>query len=388
MAQIYIDSQILGGAVMALEDRSPGNWSRWNIESILTSTAALISTPELRISPSARHQGQILRAYAGTPGNHAILSEGLSGTIRPYQPDNEVTLRSAKTVSEWARRNPKLLAKCLETLKDDASYEAWIDYEANSGWRTATLIINGIFDERFLSPIATTLNISDSEARQILVSSRQPDQVEQWIKRSYVGADKELAKEMFSIGALLRGRFQDRVAELSGTGIISHPLREQVLKKINQDRAVELGLSNSLDYLAKIIVAASLTEHKGENRIKLWTENVSRVRQRLVDDNSVALPTAQISDNHALDAAVNAAQACEIRAHSKQLEALVHHATGLGVGALTSFTLSPWLFPVGLYASDLALKGLKEHVLPSNFARSQRRLRKLAISVPGRLKRN
>ena len=388
MSEIYIDSQIIGGAVMALEESAPEDWSQWNTESILTSTAALISAPELRISPSARRQTQLLRPYAGTPGNHAVLSEGLAGTIEAYQPDNSTTLRAAKTVAEWSRRNPSTLADCLTGLKGDASYEAWIDYESNSGWRTATVIINGIIDEQFLVPIANALNISELEAKNVLKRSRDPALVEEWLNRKYNGSDKEIAKEMFSLGALLRGRFQDRVAELSGTGIISHPLRERVLKKINQDRSVELGVSNSLDYLAKIIVAASLQETSPERRIKLWTENVRKVRRRIVESTAISLPTATIADGDALEAAVRAAQSCEVRAHSKRLEKVVHHTTNLGVGALASFTLTPWLFPIGMYASEYALKGLKEHVLPANFARSKKRLTKLAISMPGRLKRN
>lgn len=388
MSEIYIDSQIIGGAVMALEESSPENWSHWNTELILTSTAALICAPELRISPSARSQSQLLRPYAGTPGNHAILSEGLSGTIKPYQPDHQTTARAAKTVAEWSRRNPQMISQCLQDLKGDPSYKSWIDYKSNSGWRTATVIINGIVDEQFLLPIANALNISLRDARDVLVRSRNSSIVGEWVSRNYAGGDKEIAKEMFSVGALVRGRFQDRVAELSGTGIISHPLRERVIKKVNGDRAVELGVSNSLDYLAKIIIAASLTETSTANRISLWTENVNKVRRQIIDNSSVSLPAEMIGDNHALQAAVRVAQYCEIRAHSKLLESVVHHATSLGVGALTSFTLSPWLFPVGMYASDFVLKGLKEQVLPTNFARSQRRLSGLAISIPGRLKRN
>jgi hypothetical protein len=388
MSEIYIDSQIIGGAVMALEESSPENWSHWNTESILTSTAALICASELRISPSARSQSQLLRPYAGTPGNHAILSEGLTGTIQAYQPDYTTTVRAAKTVAEWSRRNPQTIFQCLQDLKGDPSYGAWIDYEANSGWRTATVIINGIVDEQFLIPIANALNVSIGDARNVLVRSRNPAIVREWISRNYVGTDKEIAKEMFSVGALLRGRFQDRVAELTGTGIISHPLRERVLKKVNEERAVEIGVSNSIDYLAKIVIAASLTETRAENRISLWIENVNKVRREIVDNNSVTLPAATIGDNHALQAAVRVAQYCEIRAHSKLLESVVHHATSFGVGALTSFTLSPWLFPVGMYASDFALKGLKEQILPTNFARSKKRLSRLAISIPGRLKRN
>lgn len=373
---------------MALEENTPDGWSQWNTESILTSTAALISAPELKISPSARRQTQLLRPYAGAPGNHAILSEGLAGAIEAYQPDNSITLRAAKTVAEWSKRNPTMLADCLAGLKGDTSYETWIDYESNSGWRTATVIINGIIDEHFLIPIANALNISELEARNVLRRSRDPALVEEWLNRRYTGSDKEIAKEMFSLGALLRGRFQDRVAELSRTGIISHPLRERVLKKIKQDRSVELGMSNSLDYLAKIIVAASLQETTSESRIKLWTENVRKVRRRIVESNAVTLPSATIADGDALEAAVRAAQACEIRAHSKRIEKIVHHSTNLGVGALTSFTLTPWLFPIGMYASEFALKGLKERALPSNFARSKRRLTKLAIGIPGRLKRS
>jgi len=382
----FIDSQTLGGAVRALESGTPAAWSLWNTQSILTSTCVLISVPELRISPSARlHRGN-LQAYAGTSGNHGIIGTELASAIEAYAPDSAVTASASATVRKWALRHSGQIANTYRELADEPEYQAWIDYEASLGWKTATLIINGVIDESFVAPVARILGLAEQEVRSVLLRSRNQEVVAAWMAPHYVGEDKELAKQMFTVGALLRGRYHDRVAECSGTNIIHHPIRDIILKPINSPDSQVYSSSNALEYLSKILIAASLVERSEEARIRLWCRNVVLVRDRLIHARTITVPHEDIADDAALKAAVRAAQDCEIHAHSTLLDRVVHHAVGLGAGAATSLLLDPWLFPVAYAATEAALNTVERSVVPALWSRSSARLSKLARSVPGRLR--
>lgn len=386
MTATYIDSQTLGGVVVALESTDPASWSTWTTQSILTSTCVLMSVPELRISPSARPQKETLQAYVGTPGYHGIIGAELVGTIKAYTPDFSVTQKARRTVTRWARENHALIRKRYEQVLLNESYDAWMHYETTEGWLTATQIINGVLDEVFIVPVARVLGLSEAEVRAVVVRSRDPNAVAKWLSNTYSGMDKELAKRIFTVGALLRGRYQDRVAESHGTSIIHHPIRDYIVKDLPSAQTHVFGSSNSLEYLARIVVAASLSESNPEERIRTWAQNVKAVRKCVVDLREVLVPDDDLPDETALKIAVKAAQSCDIRAHPKILDKVIYHVLGLGAGAATSFLLHPWMFPVGFYASEIALGGVQDHLVPKLWDRSKTRLSQLAKSIPGRVR--
>ena len=346
-----------------------------------------MAVPELRISPSARaHEGE-LHAYLGTPGNYGIIGNELIGTIRPYCPDPLLTEKASDSVARWARQNYKNIANKLKELEDSKDYISWINYESSKGWPTSTVIINGIIDQKFVTPISLALGVDSKEINRILNDSRKTEIVSEWIKPSYKGHDKEIAKKMFSAGALIRGRYQDRVAELSNVSIIHHPMRDAVLKCLKVSDANKFSASITLEYLAKIVVAASMSEGTEQSKIRLWAENVKKIRGSLLSSKTFSIPKEEISDEAALKVALAIAQDCGIRAHSKRLEQIFYRSLGLGAAAATSFMLHPWMFPIAYGATEATLKIAKSYVGPERIATSDWRLSRLARSIPGRLRR-
>ena len=385
LTQTYIDSQTLGEAVRALDAGNPIYWSRWNAESVLTATCVLISVPELRISPSARFQEGGIGPFDGTLGIHGIMASELSTAIKPYIPDSQAVAEASRTVRKWAADNPAKIAHCLQLLEGSPDYQAWIDYESSRGWLAATRIINGIVDEAFLTPIARATSISQTDAMAVLNRSRDDRILGDWLRPTYQGEDKEMAKIMFSAGALIRGRYHDRVAEKSGTSIIHHPMRDAILKPIKSVDGVSFSSSNALEYLGKIIIASSLTEVSAQMRVQKWCQDIKLVRDSLIWSKSSTIPSEDVSDELALKTAVRAAQDAGVRANSRKIEQIIHHAVGLGAGAATSFLLSPWMFPVGYVASEVALRTIEDKVFPMSWGQSAFRLNRLARSIPGRL---
>ena len=380
----YIDNQTIDGVIVALDLGDPSRWSSWVFETTVRSTCVLIGLDAIRISPPTLRGAQKVQTYVGMPGHYGVIGSVLASIIEPYYPDTALTGGATTTVLRWAQDNPTRVRTAFEQLQRLENYESWLDYEVEHGWTTTSAMFNGLVDERFLGAISKASGIKIDELRRILDLSRRSDTVERWSLSNYRGHDKELAKTLFVIGALLRGRHYDRVCELLGSSVIHHPFRHSILKPLQRADTESFRASNTLEYLSKILLAASMKERSTSNRIRAWGEGVTILRRAILVDQSVIIPCDDIGDENALRFAIRAAQDSGIRAHSKTIDRVLEQAVGIGLGAASSFLLHPWLFPIGYYGGKLIDKGI-EKLISQSWSRSEWRLRRLAFTIPGRL---
>ena len=383
----YIDNQTLAGVVIALDFGNPSKWSSWVVETALISTALLISVDDIRVSPTAQSQNAAVGAYVGVAGHYETIGKSLIGTIRHYKPEKDITLQAAKTVSKWAHQNQTTIQCAHDLLIKDNNYGSWIDYEIKNGWTTASIILNGLVEENFISPIAAAANIPLDNAKFVLKQSRDIKKIIEWSRANYRGEDKKIAEILFSMGALIRGRYHDRVAQLFGSSIMHHPLRENLLKRLPTRGAKTYHGTNCLEYLSKIVIASALTQSKTSDKIVVWADNISTLRKAIIHSKTINLPEDDIATDHALRLAIRIAQDCNIQTHSKIIDLVIEHSLGLGLGAGSSFLLSPWAFAPVYVGTIAAQKTVQKNLIPKQIFRSEWRLSHLASSIPGRLKR-
>jgi hypothetical protein len=384
LTHTYIDNQTIDGVIVALDLADPHRWSGWALETAVRTTCILLALDRVRISPPSSRGGQKVQSYVGMPGNYGVIGSVLASIIEPYYPDVSTTRAATGTVLRWAEDNPARVADAFHQLQQQANYIGWLDYEVEHGWTTTSAMFNGLVDERFLGVVSKSSGIDLGELHTILELSRRHDIVQRWSQPGYRGQDKETAKTLFVVGALLRGRHYDRVCELTGSSVIHHPFRESILKPLKRADTEPFRASNTLEYLSKIVLAASMKQRSTADRIRAWGEGVAVLRRAILDEERVIIPPDDIVDENALRFAIRAAQDAGIRAHSKILDRVLEQAIGLALGAASSFLLHPWLFPVGYYGGRLIDQGI-ENLISRSWSRSEWRLRRLAYAIPGRL---
>jgi hypothetical protein len=149
--------------------------------------------------------------------------------------------------------------------------------------------------------------------------------------------------------------------------------------------ALEFLLSNTEQYLTKIIFASALVEPKLEAKISVWAENIQKVRSAVVLGR-IDLRQKNM-DSIALELAIDAAKRSDIRVHPRYMETVLDAAVSLGISAFTSFSLAPWFVTlpvtIGEFIVSRRLK-IVEHTARRLFL-SEKHLRDLATSEPGRV---
>jgi hypothetical protein len=383
--EIYIDSQTLGEVIRALDTSRPTDWTYWNAQAIVMATSQLISVRDILISPSARLNQSELGPFPGASGSYGTLARMFSSTVKTYTPSMSSVTSAGMSTRRWAERNTEKLKLVLQQVEGDQSYETWIDHESTKGWETAFRVINGVVDKDFLSPISKVIDVSNSASLRILERSQNPSILSDWCDPRYTGEDKEIAKRMFTIGALIRGRYHDRVAELDERSIIHHPLRAHVLKRIAQSSSVKICETNTVKMLSRILIGSALLEKNQEARVIRWCSNVCSVRDALHFHKDESLPIEDLSDRGAEQRAFEIARRAGVSTTSTHLDSALRLSVSLSSAVGAAFIASPWLsVPVGFVADKLSEIAMKKYG-PSVFSRPRYRLRQLVNQVPARL---
>lgn len=375
MSQAYIDSASLHHLVLALRHPKPLEWMPWVWEVLEGVTCALWSQPQFQIAPDPS-------PHKGARGPFDQLLMELSPMYTGIAAQDAKALKATR---QWVNRNPQGVRTRLNEVKAVSSFTQWLDWYVSFFFGHHSKMHGALFTYELIPQLGRVLDCSTADLEQVHQLSQDNDRVAQWAKDRPNTEDYQLALDAFVLSTLLRGRYHDCAARNLPAHIMHHPMREVMLAKRRPPE--EFSLSNTEQYLTKVVFASALVEPTLEGRLGMWSENVLKVRHAAIQGRLDLRP--KDSDAVALELAIDAVKRADVRCHPRYLELVLDAAMSLGVATLTSFSLTPWYVgpPVALGELVMSRKLRVGQRLAGRFYTTRRRLQDLARSKPGRLER-
>lgn len=376
----FVDSASLHTIILALRNSKTTDWTPWMRETVLGTTVALWSHPQFSIAPDpSPHQG--------SRGPFDRLLKALSPFFSGIASQDEAALQKTR---QWVRDNPIRVKHLYDQVSANISFPQWLDSYISFFFVRHSQMHGGLFTYEFIPQLSQVIGCPPQDLERLYELSGNPKQVEKWVKKLPNTESFSLLKDAFVISTLMRGRYHDYAAKNSGLQIMHHPMREVVLprKKVTS----EFVLSNTEQFLTSLVLHSALNELRLDARINLWAENIIKVKTAISQQKIDLLHKDSV--DVALDSALNAAKQADIRFHPRYMEVAFDLVVSAGMGALTAFTLAPWLsispwvgVVVGV-ARQAVTKPLKIGERSARlFYGSRNRLLKLAEAEPGRIQR-
>jgi len=358
MPKGLIDTATVSQVVQCLDRGMVGQYP-WSLTTVLDLTALLMRQEHMALAPGLSppkgsvRDGQDLLI-------DVMLSNDLVSTLS-HLDTATVKLATARS-RQWISRSNHLDAVRSEVdrlLEDKRNFQQWIDWAAPQAWQAHARRLGGLFDDIYLPHVAQILGISQPEASVLHSRSNNPEELSRLIAKR--DRDFEQMTRAYVASTIIRGRYHEEVARLSGLQLVRHPLRG-VLSKVRTMRPVaEVRVQEAAWCLACIVLYGAVKQWRLEDRLRCWADNVSRVRRFL---RRGGLQLGEGTSHAAVDAAFLVARHAGVQIVNSRLDDLLEIVFGLGIGVLSSILLSPW---VGLPAGAGARFGLQKVGFPRRF---------------------
>jgi hypothetical protein len=355
--------------------------SRIEWDQALEVTATLISADHIKLAPSPRPEGP-------ASGPYGIFLAALDQAVtRIVLPESSTTLALRKT-KRWANENVEKVRSVLGSFTGvkgaavNSQAAKWLDAHINSEWTEHVIRHRALFDRDFIPQLGKVLGIAPEELVKIWELSGDRRFISELINRRRESDKFRAIRDAYVASSLLRGRYHEYAAEESSAQILSHPIRQPVLRDLRRGDSIPILISNTERYLASIALAGAFAERKHEARVSSWAENIVTLRHAREQINL----DPKDRDETARDTAIDAAKKFGVRVHSRRLETFLDVGVGLGSSALTSFVLSPWeSMAVGSAMSALSAKQKIGQKIARTLTTMRGRLIRLSRMVPGRV---
>ena len=347
-----------------------------------------IASPRVHIMPGFRVDGTPSDAY-GT----LILQ--LQDRVGILEVGDATTAQALRRTRRWSSERASRIREVLDGMHEGTFHDGREDYASFTPWLTNFFEHNAVEHARRLE--GTFNRILIPQLSKILdIPSRDLDRV--WL----LGCDAKFLRrpqlldrtssepvqimwDAVAAAALIRGRFHDGVAELARVQVIHHPVRSPVLKALGPTLDA-YGGTRSQEFLAAILLNSALREKGLDARIAAWASSLEDVRRQVHQDNLDLTETSTLEQ--AERQAVDAARSIGIRRFSGRVTQGIELVAALGVGTVTSFTLSPWEGAATAMATSLASRVPQvQQVLSRPERASRKQLRLMAQARSGRLTR-
>jgi hypothetical protein len=379
MTRGYIDSASLYAVSMIFRHRRPGDAYEWAWQSALEVTCTLVQIPHIDLAPAPAWEG-------AASGPYGLLTDRIAAIVPRAEIDAGIRKPALGYTRQRVSRAPARIATGYNTLRLEPNFSAWLDEYVAYAWPEHANRLSGLFNPEFVPEISKVLDVDQELLRDLLLQGRDPSRVEYFSRHMPDTDDFRLMKDAFVVSTLMRGIYHDKVAQLGGYQIMHHPLREPVLAEASTDDRVEIGVTNTQEMFARMILGSAFAERTQQARIETWVENVSKARD--ASQRQMLDLRDKNYDERALAAAMDAARTADIRAHPKYVEWTLDMGPSLGLGVLTSFVLISWLgFAVGTAGTIASRTGSIGKRAAQVVYRRDGRLRDLSRLFPGRVRR-
>lgn len=193
----YIDNASLHGVIAALTYQDIESIPIWTSDAALATTALLATNPTLQVEVAASP-----RLYAGPRGLYDYMRISLPRVFFcDSKPLDSVLTTATKRVKRWVRRNLPRVKQIWLNTQHDPSFAKWLEWSIKYAWVEHTMMHGGLFDPVFVPELALILNTSETELYQILEISRDPREVQQWVRDDLNRPACELAAQAYALSS-------------------------------------------------------------------------------------------------------------------------------------------------------------------------------------------
>jgi hypothetical protein len=378
-ADFFLDTASFVEVVRALSGSARASEIRpWAWGTARSVTSLLLFSPTLLLpKPSSGIESED-RCYSA-------LREGLAEEVKSYVPQDNREARAR--ARRWA--STRRLQQVLDETQEHDEYREWEDWSVGF-WPTHSARNRGLFDDRFIVPVARVLNVTEKYAVD-LHHWTQDQQVVDNLIRVYRSGNRTPVLEEVRIGwlvsSLVRARYYDSMADAANLQVSHHPFRQFVFGDNDHTHTDPYVTDPFERCLANIVLAGALTERRPERRVGLFVSNVRSVREARLA-GALRVPSVEpIDPGIALANAADEAARFGVVAHSRLLE------FGLDIALSASLTATLWFTPhaseivppvAGLGAEAVLARSHAAKAVTRRLKSNPRHLKKLAKAGPGR----
>lgn len=385
----FIDSASLMNATSALAcHKSYEEWGEWEWRSITDITEALFIHHLLKIAPGPS-PSKLENPYNELYAFYDLACKQL-GTIIDVTPIDVTIKDSAKReFRNWLFNNVDYTREVITKTKQEKGYANWERWTIEHAWVDHSYRLNGLFNTEIIYELAFVLDVPLENMRNLWKKTTNLQQVKKWSEGRNLNKNFELARDAFIASAILRGRFHDFVVNKMQWQIMPHPIRQHIHEPISEGTAYKIP--KAVEFLTQIVVNGAMEEKKTEDRIIRWTENIRKIQDNYFQNEIPEILNLELSQEEALDLAINTAKGLHIRVHSRSLEKYLELAIMLGVifvtGSIGFWIVSP-LVPLtaGAVGVGTWMKGVSKPLgrrAAEALRLTEGHLHELAMSKPG-----
>jgi hypothetical protein len=273
---------------------------------------------------------------------------------------------------------------------ENASFDAWVEGQRELFWIHHVIMHGALFNAehvRFLTPLMQKIGENENLVGDVHQASKDVKKVERWLKEWPTSEEARVAHACWIASALIRGRYHQHAAALSGAQLVAHPIREGVGVRVY--RPSGFAVYNTEELLVKIIIGSAFKEKTLDRRVQAWANWTCEARLK-IDNEELHLPNAP-TFSKAEEFAAAAAKRVGIPADPRWVRRVLGITTRMGISGLGKVLALPW-------AASAALGGLVHASLEGDGNRSlgdrlvgvaatRQRFLKLADGIPGRIER-
>jgi hypothetical protein len=355
MTTVLVDSATIHQVVQCL-DRGMANQYPWSLSAIIELTALLMREDSMAIAPGLMVPRSVVLDSQEFLFD-IMIDHGLLSALSPFDKNtvDSATYRSKR----WIGRTTNIEAVRTEVeslMADKTNFQNWIDWAAPNAWQPHSQRFGGLFGTIYLPYVARILDISVEEALRLHNRSMNPKELSHLV--AVRNQDFEQMTRAYVASAIIRGRYHEEVSRHDGLHLVRHPLRGMISKTRTGRRIEEIRVPPVAAFLACIVIYGAVKQRRLKDRLRCWVDNTRNVH-RLLKRSGVQLVGG--TGYAAADMALSLAKHAHVQVVDSRWDTVLEVAAGLGLGALTTIYLNPWLgVPIGATTSA----GLRKLGLP------------------------
>lgn len=338
----FIDSASISQLVQFL-DRGMKSQYPWSMSEAINLTTIAIREKNLAVAPSIKGLKGVENDSQGI-----ILDSMLRNMIVIQQPigvkEKEKALLNSK---KWIGKS-----KNINTIRDEVNkfhldkrnYLNWLEWVIDNALETHSKRFGGLVDSEYSEYVARILQIDNKEMLELRNASADLRNL-RMLKTQRNNDFHKICKAYLS-SAILRGRYHEELSNIMNSQLTRHPIRSKVCRISTQKSICEIEIPRTASCLSNVILLGALNQKKLNDKIEVWANNVASVRAFL---NRGGIRFEEGSDSAIMESAITIAKKANVQIANKQLDTFIDLIISLGIGTLTSISLSPWIgIPIGV----------------------------------------
>lgn len=306
-----IDSASLHSLISALVCGRNRDWTNWERRAVAEVTLSLLFRANVTIPPPPK---RVEKVYSTALVDHIFVI--LKDFISDARVSNQQRKEALSSTKSWVSKDPHKIREAFKLFKQDPSSEVFTRWAIERDWQYHVSRLGGLVDEPTIDEIATVLQWSAQEKKEVQRRSKEFELVKFW-SNNYISSGELPPQDVvdgYLVSSLVRGRYYQALAT-KGFNYIWHPFRNYVLEPVVElthfdlfnDRLVEI-------YLAGMICRGAMEEANDTEIIKTWAENIRRLRSRTLEIPREGNPDRAVKE------AVKLARKCKLHIRWNRLD--------------------------------------------------------------------